>query len=117
MSTVRADAGIVPAQSTRDEERGADRRFQEDESPATGRLPERSVEEPDELGDDEHSLIRRSTSFRGYQDSDPDNQNDSDLASSPALGRPSSADGSLSIPDDTPSIQVSPIFFLLANRC
>lgn len=115
MSTVRDDAGIAPAQSTSDDERGGERESRNDESKTTGRLPGQTLEEPEEEGEDEHSLIPTDISFRGYKDYDPDIQEDSDLASSPAFGRPSSADGSLSIPDDTPSIQVIRISSVSSN--
>ena len=117
MSTVRDDAGIAPAQSTSEEERGFDRESRDDESKATGRLPGRTLEEAEGEGEDEHGLIQTGISFRGYKDLDPHVQEDSDLASSPAFGRPSSADGSLSIPDDTPSIQVPRIFIRLIKWC
>lgn len=53
------------------------------------------------------NVVATSATSRGYQNPDQEHHEaDSNLDSSTAPERPSSADGSLSIPDDTPSIQV-----------
>lgn len=56
---------------------------------------------------DGNIVVNASATSRGYQNPDQKyHEADSNLESSTTLERPSSADGSLSIPDDTPSIQV-----------
>ncbi len=98
MSTVQDEAEIGPAKSTNDQAEGE---LGGDGNATTVGAPEKSDEE-----EDENSVIATSTTFRGYQGQNLDPQDDSNLASVPTLERPSSADGSLSIPDDTPSVQV-----------
>lgn len=112
MSTVQDEAEVGRVQSTNDEESEADRGPENDENRTVGGNPVRTLRRPyeEEKGEEEEedkSLNAAGTSFRSHERHDLDMQEDSSLASSPALGRPSSADGSLSIPDDTPSIQDS----------
>ena len=91
----------------KDEEEGKNENVEEDndEIASFGEL-----QEPGEHEDEEESLIRNGATLRnsGSQviDTREEGSENSDLPSRPALERPSSADGSLSIPDDTPSIQV-----------
>lgn len=63
------------------------------------------LQEPGELEDEEENFTRNGAggNFARAQEADSEIP---DLPSHQALERPSSADGSLSIPDDTPSIQV-----------
>ena len=69
-----------------------------------------TLEEPGEREDEDGSLIRNDATLRSSESQIPEpveeESENSDLPSRRALERPSSADGSLSIPDDTPSIQV-----------
>lgn len=115
MSTVQDEAEVGRVQSTNDEESEADGGPENDENRPVGGIPIRTLQRPykEEKGEEEEqedtSLNAAGTSFRSYERHDLDMQGDSSLASSPALGRPSSADGSLSIPDDTPSIQVATV--------
>ena len=60
-------------------------------------------EEEDSLSADGHASLDDNTHLHGEQSGTNVVIHDS----TPEIGRPSSADGSLSIPDDTPSIQVS----------
>lgn len=112
MSTVQDEAEVGRVQSASDEGSEADRGPENDENGPLGGFPVRTLERPYEEEEDTTSLIATRTSLRSYERHDLDMQEDSSLASSPALGRPSSADGSLSIPDDTPSIQVATIPYL-----
>lgn len=106
MSTVQDEAEAGRVQVTSEEGREADRGHENDEDRLVGGLPVRTVETPYEEEEEDKSLNAASTSLQSYERHDLDMQEHSSLASSPALGRPSSADGSLSIPDDMPSIQV-----------
>lgn len=109
MSTVQDEAEVGRVLSTNEEESEADRGPENDENRAVGGFPVRTLERHYEEEEEEQdkSLNATGTSLRSYERHDRDMQEDSSSASSPALGRPSSADGSLSIPDDTPSIQVA----------
>lgn len=106
MSTVQDEAEVGRVQSTGDEGSEADRVPENDGNRPVGGFPVRTLERSNE---EDKSLNASSKSHRSYEGHDLNMQEDSSLASSPALGRPSSADGSLSIPDDTPSIQVATI--------
>lgn len=104
MSTVKDEAEIGRTQSEIDEESGSERRKDDDEdefsrSPS-GLVP---VEERDE---DFNSLSAGSVGSQIRNNHGLTLLRNRNLESSPVLQRPSSADGSLSIPDDTPSIQV-----------
>lgn len=111
MSTVQHEAEVGRVQSGSDEGSEADRGPENHENAPLGGFPVRTLERPYEAEEDT-SLLATGTSLRSYERHDLDMQEDSSLASSPALGRPSSADGSFSIPDDTPSIQVATIPYL-----
>lgn len=116
MSTVQDEAEVGRVQSTSDERIEADRGLENDESRSVGEFPVQTLERPDEEEEEEKKdkrLNAAGSSLRRYARHDRDTQEDSSLASSPVLGRPSSADGSLSIPDDTPSIQVVAIPIVL----
>lgn len=107
MSTVQDEAEVGRVQSTGDEGSEADRGPENDGNRPVGGFPVRTLERSDE--EEDKSLIASNKNYRSYEGHDLYVQADSSLASSPALGRPSSADDSLSIPDDTPSIQVATI--------
>ena len=71
-----------------------------------------TLQEADPSGGEEERLPASGMSFRGYGKYSQEEQESateaSALDSRPVPARPSSADGSLSTPDDTPSIQVRP---------
>lgn len=107
MSTVQDEAEVGRVQSTSDEGSEADRAPKNDGNGPVGGFPVRTLERSDE--EEDKSLNASSKGYRSSEGHDLDMQANPSLASSPALGRPSSADDSLSIPDDTPSIQVATI--------
>lgn len=103
MSTAQDETEIGRAQHIRDEKGGDDERSNGDEEEQQDALPTLVFEGPEE-GENANNDI-------GAQDLGNQNDNDSRGGvekdeTSLALRRPSSADGSSSIPDDTPSIQV-----------
>lgn len=115
MSTAKDEAEIGRTKPQRDEENGSERPEKkeeeeeeededEDESPRSLSRPI-PLEFEDSHGNEENSSAESALS-RIRDGHDSSLLNTSNLESSMNVGRPSSADGSLSIPDDTPSIQV-----------
>ena len=107
MSTVQDEAELGPAQSTSDEESEDEREFDNNELEVVLTSPDQTVKSPGKVDTDDNILEVPGARLQGDQTCDLDTQVKLKSTSSLALARPSSADGSLSIPDDTPSIQVS----------
>lgn len=106
MSTAQNEAENGPATFREDDDNHGEEDLEGDGGENTGDIPIQLPERPDEAGDG-NSVVATSATSRGYQNLDQEHHEaDSNLESSTTPERPSSADGSLSIPDDTPSIQV-----------
>ena len=95
-----------------------DSKEQEREDPKVQTAPDGTFfepvqEDPGEGKDNDHSSSGTTTSFRKFKEHTSNLRTELSPTASPTLERPSSADGSLSIPDDTPSIQVPPLLFLV----
>ena len=109
MSSVQDEADKGHAELTEDEENEEEEiknvEKDNDEIASFGEL-----QEPGERKDEEESLTRNGATLHSSGSqilaTRKEDSENSDLPSHRALGRPSSADGSLSIPDDTPSLQV-----------
>ena len=118
MSSAQEEADVGPVYENNEEEL--------DDTPSTQKsksnfphdhktLPRRPRETHDE-GSEEEEEEDDSPNANGHTSVDDDIQLGNEQSEdrvivrdpSPGIERPSSADGSLSIPDDTPSIQVSP---------
>jgi hypothetical protein len=106
MSTAKDEAEIGRIQPQVEEESGYDTREEDaqDESPSKspGSVPVGFAEQDG----DEHNISDGSFGSSGPNSHGWNLIKDRNIESSPGWGRPSSADGSLSTPDDTPSIQV-----------
>lgn len=105
MSTAQNEAENGPAMFSQDDDH-KDEDLEGDGGESTDDFPIRVPERRNE-GGDRNSVVATSATSRGYKNPDQEHHEaDSNLESSTTPERPSSADGSLSIPDDTPSIQV-----------
>jgi hypothetical protein len=106
MSTAKDEAEIGRIQPQVDEEdaRAEDAEDAEDEFPSKlpGSVPVGFAEQDG----DEYNISDGSFGSSGPNSHGWNLIKDRNIKSSPGWGRPSSADGSLSTPDDTPSIQV-----------
>lgn len=107
MSTVYDEAELGRTQSSGDDESETERQNGDIESEAGEGPPIPILNEPDEGEDDRDSLRNTGVSFRRYAGERPNTQESSTLGFSQNSERPQSPNGSLSIPDDTPSIQVT----------
>lgn len=109
MSTAQNEAENGPAMVREDDHNHGEEDLEGGGGESAGDFPLR-VPERIEItnGDgDGNSVVATSATSPGYQNPDLEHHEaDSNLESSTTLERLSSADGSLSIPDDTPSIQV-----------
>lgn len=110
MSTAQNEAENGPAMFGEDDDNHRGEAVEGDGGESTGDLSTRAPERPEkpiEGGNAKSVVATSATISRGYQNPDQEHHEaDSNLESSTTPERPSSADGSLSIPDDTPSIQV-----------
>lgn len=108
MSTAQNEAENGPAMFGEDDHNhGED--LEDDGGESTGDLPLQASEriEVTNGDEDENIVVATSATSRGLQTPDQEHHEaDSNLESSTTPERPSSADGSLSFPDDTLSIQV-----------
>lgn len=104
MSAVHDEAENGHARSSNNGENETERQNRDDESglPDGPTIP--ALKESVKGESRRDSFEDRSS--RSYLENGLENKSVSGSGSTPVLGRPSSADGSLSIPDDTPSIQV-----------
>lgn len=109
MSTAKDEAEIGRTEPPSDEEDGGERLEEEDQDEPLKRLSGLAPVGVEGRDDDEYSLSAESGGPRVRNNHRSSLLKKHDLESSPGRGRPSSADGSLSIPDDTPSIQVRDI--------
>ena len=91
----------------------------------SGHEEELSQDHEDEQSQEEELLTPRLSKPNGFEEEEDSLASNNDVesedfgplqTSSPVLERPSSADGSLSIPDDSPSLQVRPIYIFRADR-
>lgn len=108
MSTAQNEAENGPAMFRGDDEHGEEAR-EGDGGESAGDFPTRVPESPERSNEDKDgvTVVATGAPSRRYQNTDQEHHEaDSNLESSTTPERPSSADGSLSIPDDTPSIQV-----------
>lgn len=107
MSTVYDEAEVGRAQSSGDEESETERHNGDVESEAGEGPPIPILNEPDEEEHDKERLRNTGVNLRGYKGGNLNSQESPRLNLSQALERPLSPNESLSIPDDTPSIQVA----------
>lgn len=114
MSTAQNEAENGPAMVGEDDDNHGEEALEGDGGESAGDLPTRVPERPNEHGEGNNLVVTIATISRSCENPDQEHHEaDSYLESSTTPERPSSADGSLSIPDDTPSIQVG---FRLAPR-
>lgn len=108
MSTAKDEAEIGRTKPQRDEENRSERPEEEedDEDEPPRNLSRLAPVEFEDRDGDENSLSAESVRSRAQNGHGSTLLKNYNSKSSPDSGRPSSADGSLSIPDDTPSIQV-----------
>lgn len=106
MSTAKDEAEIGRTEPQSDEEDGSERLEEEDQDQPPRRLSGLAPVGVEQRDDDEFSLSAESVGPRVRNSHGSSLLKNHALESPPVWGRPSSADGSLSIPDDTPSIQV-----------
>lgn len=109
MSTAQNEAENGPAMFREDEHNHGEEDLEGDGGGSAGDLPIRVPERTEIINGDGYgnSVVATSATSRGHQNPDQEHHEaDSNLESSTTPERLSSADGSLSIPDDTPSIQV-----------
>ena len=114
MSTAPDEAEDGPEESISRSESGDESESQEEAGEYENSLPSEIatsvLQETEDNATEANILATAATTFERLQRQraeDEDSLDDgSNLASRPGLERPSSADGSLSTPDDSPSIQV-----------
>lgn len=109
MSTAQNEAENGPAMFREDDDEQGEEAREGDRWESAGDFPTRVPERSERPNEDKDGIkvVATSATSRRYQNTDQEHHEvDSNLESSTTPERPSSADGSLSIPDDTPSIQV-----------
>ena len=110
MSAAKDEAEDGPVELSNEDNGHEEKSLQDDENEQT---------------QEEELLTPRASKPNGFEEEEDSLASNNDIesedfgplqTSSPVIERPSSADGSLSIPDDSPSLQVRPIYVCTADR-